>query len=51
MKTKKKLTPEEYSALACAVAVLDGTAGGYTPDNKYTAKLVLMKMMEAGVKQ
>lgn len=50
MKAKLKLTFETeearelFSAAACAVAVLDGTAGGYTPQEKLKAKLTLLTL-------
>jgi hypothetical protein len=40
-----KLTAEQYEALACAVAVLEGTAGGYTKEQKDQAKETLLTMV------
>jgi hypothetical protein len=47
----EKLTEKQYAAIQCAVFVLEGTAGGYTPKEKMEAKLELMEMLKAGVKQ
>lgn len=33
------------NAVACAIAVLEGTAGGYSPDERMQAKLTLMQWM------
>lgn len=33
------------NAIACAVAVLEGTDGGYSPKEKMEAKLILMEIM------
>jgi hypothetical protein len=34
---------ERIAALRCAVELLDGEGGGYSPEDKYKAKLELMK--------
>jgi len=36
---------DRINALACAIAVLEGTAGGYSPHEKMNAKLKLMEML------
>lgn len=41
-----KLNKEQYTAIQCAVFVLEGTAGGYTQQEKQKAKEELMKMLE-----
>lgn len=33
------------NAVSCAIAVLEGTAGGYTPEARMQAKLTLMQWM------
>jgi len=38
-------TLKRINALQLAVRVLDGTAGGYSADDKYQAKLTLMDMI------
>jgi hypothetical protein len=35
---------DKVNALACAIAVLEGTAGGYTPEAKMKAKMELTQM-------
>jgi hypothetical protein len=39
------MNPDRINALACAIAVLDGTDGGYTPADKLEAKRELEKML------
>jgi hypothetical protein len=39
------MNADRITALRCAVAVLDGSAGGYTETAKYQAKIELMKML------
>lgn len=40
------ITVERVNALACAVAVLEGTDGGYGPREKMEAKMELMRMLQ-----
>lgn len=39
------MNQDRVNALLCAIAVLDGTSGGYSPHEKYNAKLLLMDML------
>lgn len=35
------------NALSCAIAVLDGSGGGYSPEEKSAAKIELMALLES----
>jgi hypothetical protein len=39
------MTQAQLNALRCAIAVLDGSAGGYTLKEKYDAKVELMALL------
>jgi hypothetical protein len=38
-----KVSKELIQAIACAVAVMEGTAGGYSAQEKMRAKMVLLR--------
>lgn len=38
---------ERVNALACAVATLEGTAGGYSPKERMNAKMALIAMQQS----
>ena len=38
-------TEDKVNALACAVATLEGTNGGYSPNERMKAKMTLMSML------
>jgi len=46
-----KTDAELINALACAIAVLDGTAGGYTNKEKYAAKVRLLTLLGEAEKE
>ena len=49
---QQPLTLEErINALFCARDVLEGTAGGYSPQEKMKAKLVIMRMFADTVQE
>lgn len=43
-KTQMITLKDMMNSVACAIAVLEGTAGGYTEHEKMNAKLTLMKV-------
>jgi hypothetical protein len=45
MEKQIELTPEQYSAVRCAISSLDGTAGGYTDQEKRNAKQELLTLL------
>lgn len=47
----RKFNEDEIRAFACAVAVLKGTAGGYSTDEKSKAKNTLLSMYAEGVRE
>lgn len=38
-------TAKQIVALQCAVRMMDGTAGGYTKDQIYDSKIILMNLI------
>ncbi len=42
---------DRANALACAVAVLEGTAGGYSPEERMKHKMTLIGMLQDEEKQ
>lgn len=48
--SSRKFNEDEIRAFACAVAVLEGTAGGYSTTEKSNAKNTLLSMYAEGVR-